>query len=120
MCSSDLGPFPDDSERVALLAKKIRQLDYVQSFQKSETALRLDGAVWSDYECMKELQQEAVLFNKLGKTQAFKEVSQAAQQIEKRLKNNLLVQNYHSSMEDVNDLLQYVTTEIESKVNEQL
>lgn len=110
----------DKTKRVDALVKLMRELDYVQAFQKAEVLLREDEAVWADYEKMKDLQQEAVLYNKLGKSQAFKESSQAAQRIEKSLKTKLLVQDYSARMEDVNDLLQYVTGEIERKVNEML
>ncbi|GAB2026794.1 YlbF family regulator [Lactovum odontotermitis] len=110
----------DRAERVDALVKLMRELDYVQAFQKAEVLLREDGAVWVDYEKMKDLQKEAVLYNKLGKSQAFKETSQAAQRIEKSLKTSLLVQDYSARMEDVNDLLQYVTREIERKVDARL
>ncbi|GAB2025298.1 RicAFT regulatory complex protein RicA family protein [Lactovum odontotermitis] len=113
-------PSNELSKLASSLTKLMRELDYVQAFQKAEVLLREDKALWADYEKMKDLQKEAVLYNKLGKSQAFKETAQTAQKIEKQLKNNLLVQDYSTRMEDVNDLLQYVTGEVERKVNELL
>ncbi|MDR0299757.1 MAG: YlbF family regulator [Streptococcaceae bacterium] len=102
------------------LSDLIGQLDYVQDFQKAELVLRADRKLWDDYKKMTELQQEAILFRQIGKAQAYKETSAEAQKIEKNLKLNLKVQDYLDKMEDVNDLLDYVTGEIEKKVNEKL
>lgn len=110
----------NQSEALRNLTCLIGKLDYVQNFKNAEAVLRSEESVWADYEQMKEFQKEAVLFKKLEKNQAFKESSHAAQLLEKGLKGNLLVQDYFSEMEDVNDLLQYVTGEIERKFNEGL
>ena len=52
--------------------------------------------------------------------QAFKETSNAAQRIHKSLKNDPLVEDYLLKMQPVDALLNHVTGEIESKVNEAL
>ncbi|MDR0297556.1 MAG: YlbF family regulator [Streptococcaceae bacterium] len=98
------------------LKEKIEALDYVQEFQVAEAKLRATPDVWADYEEMKRLQKEAVLFQQIGKEQAFRETSRAAQILEKKLKENVRVVDYAAKMVAVNDLLTYVTREIEEKV----
>ena len=108
------------SDSVQKLQKLICQLDYVQEFQKIEKNLLTDELIFRDYEKMKDLQKQAVLFKKIGKMQAFKESSQKAQKLEKKLKIDPLVAEYFQKMQDVSDLLQYLTDEIEQKFNEKL
>lgn len=104
-------------ETVEQLVKKIESLDYVQDFQKAESALRAESSLFEAQEEMKKLQKEAVLYQKIGKMEAYKATSQAAQKIEKQLKHHPLVENYVSKLENVNDLIQHITGEIEQKVN---
>ncbi|HEY0222441.1 YlbF family regulator [Lactovum miscens] len=102
------------------LSELISELDYVQEFKRSEELLRSDEKLWSDYQLMKKLQKDAILFKQIGKFQAFKETSFQAQRLEKTLKLNSEVQNYVNKMIDTDDLLTYVTGEIERKVNDGL
>ena len=105
---------------VDLLIEKLSQLDYVKAFQAVEMQLRADTSLWADYECMKALQKDAVLYQQIGKAQAYRETASQAQQLEKKLKQSPLVQDYFLKMQDVSDLLQYVTRELEERVNEGL
>ncbi|MFC4653165.1 YlbF family regulator [Lactococcus nasutitermitis] len=102
---------------VESLIAQLLSLDYVQKFQQSEGHLRAEAELFEKQSRMKELQKEAVLYRQIGKMEAFKASSHEAQKIEKELKNNALVEDYFLKMQDVNDLLQYVTGEIESRVN---
>ncbi len=102
---------------VDLLVKKIKNLDYVKEFQQAEEALMANQELFKSQDEMKNLQKEAVLYQKIGKIQAYKKTSQAAQMIEKRIKHHPLVENYATKLEDVNDLVQYITGELEEKVN---
>ena len=95
---------------VDLLVKKIKNLDYVKEFQQAEEALMENQELFKSQDEMKALQKEAVLYQKIGKIQAYKKTSQAAQMIEKRIK-------HATKLEDVNDLVQYITGELEEKVN---
>ncbi len=104
-------------EKVEQLISQIKALPYVQDFQKAERAMRDETVLFELQEEMKRLQKEAILYREIGKMQAFKETSQAAQKIEKSLKNDPLVERYFLKLQDVNDLVQYVTNEIERKVN---
>jgi Protein of unknown function (DUF964). len=65
-------------------------LDYVKSFQKAENALQEEKELFEQQSKMKELQKEAVLYQKIGKMQAFKETSNAAQRIHKVFKKRSL------------------------------
>lgn len=102
------------------LIAQILDLDYVKSFQKAETALQAEKGLFEQQKKMKELQKEAVLYQKIGKKQAFRETLSAAQNIHEALKNEPLVEDYLLKMQPVDALLQYVTGEIERKVNESL
>lgn len=104
-------------DKVVQLIAELNECSSVKKFQKAEQALQSEQELFAAQEKMKSLQKEAVLYQKIGKMQAFKETSRAAQQIELKLKNNLLVENYLVKLQDVNDLIQYVTKEIEQKVN---
>ena len=104
-------------ELVDLLVNKIENLDYVKEFQQAEQALMAKKDIFKAQEEMKNLQKEAVLYQKVGKIQAYKETSQAAQTIEKQIKHHPLVEDYATKLEDVNDLIQYITGELEEKVN---
>ena len=108
---------PYNASKEKLIAH-ILDLDYVKAFQKAEDALQKEKEVFEQQSKMKELQKEAVLYQKIGKIQAFKETSNAAQRIHKSLKNDPLVEDYLLKMQPVDALLNYVTGEIESKVNE--
>lgn len=104
-------------KKVAQLSQKLSQLDYVKEFRKVEAKLQADTALFEAQKNMKDLQKQAVLYQQIGKKQAFKETSQAAQKIEKSLKKDPLVEQYFVKLQDVNDLIQHVTHEIEYKVN---
>lgn len=104
-------------EVVEQLREKIGQLDYVKDFQKAEQNLKAQENLYKAQEEMKRLQKEALLYREIGKIQAYKETSQAAQKIEKQLKIDPVVEDYATKLADVNDLVQYVTGEIERKVN---
>lgn len=99
------------------LTQKISQLDYVRDFRVAENRLHLETTLWNDYEQMKALQKDAILYQQIGKIQAFQETSHRAQMIENHLKQNPLIEDYYIKMQDVNDLLQYITNSIETKVN---
>ena len=59
----------------------------------------------------------AFLYQYIDKIQAYKKSSKSAQVIEKRIKHHPLVDDYATKLEDVNDLVQYITGELEEKVN---
>lgn len=108
------------SEIVQQIQSLILELDYVQEFQALEKEIFEDNALLESYKKMKELQKEATLFKKMGKVNAFKETSQKARRIEDKLKENPKVGEYFQKMQDVSDLLQYLTHEIEERFNERL
>lgn len=111
---------PSYKQSLEALSGKMLELDYVKKFQKVEQELLEDAALFEQQEEMKKLQKDAILYKKIEKMQAFKESSHHAMKIEKSLKNNPLVMDYYSKMQDVNDLVQYVTGEIEQRVNAKL
>lgn len=102
------------------LTERILSLDYVQDFRQIEAEFLSNAEIHADYEQMITLQKNAVLYQKIGKNQAFKESSQAAQKLEKALKNNLLVEEYRTKMEAVSSLLEHLTGQIENEINDKL
>lgn len=116
--SSELTDIKQEYDRqVERLVHKIKMLDYVQDFQKAETYLMAEKELFETQEEMKQLQKEATLYQKIGKNQAYKETAQAAQKLEKKIKHHPIVEDYAMKLENVNDLVQYVTGQIEEKVN---
>ena len=116
--SSELTDIKQEYDRqVERLVHKIKMLDYVQDFQKAETHLMAEKELFETQEEMKQLQKEATLYQKIGKSQAYKETAQAAQKLEKKIKHHPIVEDYAMKLENVNDLVQYVTGQIEEKVN---
>jgi cell fate (sporulation/competence/biofilm development) regulator YmcA (YheA/YmcA/DUF963 family) len=111
-------------EKTQLALNKIKQeiqaFDYVQDFQKAEAKLKADNAIFEQQETMKALQKDAVLYQKIGKNEAYRGTMREAQRLEKTLKNDVAVQDYALKMEPVNGLLEHLTSEIERKVNEKL
>lgn len=104
-------------ELVRQLQEKIEHLEYVEDFKRVEQRLQEQAPLFEAQEEMKKLQKDAMLYREIGKMQAYKETSQAAQKIEKSLKMSPLVEEYFIKLQDVNDLVQYVTGEVERKVN---
>ena len=116
--SSELTDIKQEYDRqVERLVHKIKMLDYVQDFQKAETHLMAEKELFETQEEMKQLQKDATLYQKIGKNQAYKETAQAAQKLEKKIKPHPIVEDYAMKLENVNDLVQYVTGQIEEKVN---
>lgn len=116
--SSELTDIKQEYDRqVERLVHKIKMLDYVQDFQKAETHLMAEKELFETQEEMKQLQKDATLYQKIGKNQAYKETAQAAQKLEKKIKHHPIVEDYAMKLENVNDLVQYVTGQIEEKVN---
>ncbi len=104
-------------ESVEQLIRAISELDYVKKFKKTDAKLHENTQLFERQETMKAQQKEAILYQKIGKINAYKVTSQAAQKIEKSLKSDILVAQYFTALQDVNDLIQHVTSEIEQKVN---
>ena len=104
-------------ESVEQLIRAISELDYVKKFKKTDAKLHENTQLFERQQTMKTQQKEAILYQKIGKINAYKVTSQAAQKIEKSLKSDILVAQYFTALQDVNDLIQHVTSEIEQKVN---
>ena len=85
----------------------ILDLDYVKAFQKAENTLQEEKELFEQQSKMKELQKEAVLYQKIGKIQAFKETSNAAQKIHKSLKNDPLFKKLTSSLKEISKLFKF-------------
>ncbi len=102
------------------LASLLVQHPNVISYQALEKEVKSLPQLQEQTIKMKAYQQEAVLYQKLEKFQAYESSSEAAILLEAELNQNPLVQAYRVKLQDTSDLLQYVTKSIEDKINEEL
>lgn len=102
------------------LRNKVSDIDYVQEFQRLEALIKSDKEIWTQEEKMKDLQKEGILFQKIDKHQAYETTMGEARAIEEELNANPLIRQYRSKLEDVSDLLQYITGELEDRINNSL
>ncbi|GBG96599.1 YlbF family regulator [Lactococcus termiticola] len=107
-------------EKLEELKAMLLELDYVSDFKQAESRLKVEPGVFEAQQQMKELQKEAVLFQKIGKPEAYRQSMREAGRLEKILKNHLLVQDYAQKMAPVNSLLEHLTGEIERQVNQKV
>ncbi|MGT2933684.1 YlbF family regulator [Streptococcus catagoni] len=69
---------------------------------------------------MKKKQQDAVIFDKIEKSQASQIAMDASKKLEEELLDRPIIDDYRDKMQDASDLIQYVTKTIEEKINKEL
>ncbi|WEV60647.1 YlbF family regulator [Streptococcaceae bacterium ESL0729] len=102
------------------LKASLAELDYVRDFKELENKVKENPAIWQMEKEMKDLQKEAVLFKKIEKDKAYAETLKRATEIEEDLNHDLLIRQYRARLLDVSDLLDYISGELERKINEGL
>ncbi|MGT2930093.1 YlbF family regulator [Streptococcus dentasini] len=107
-------------EATKALQRLLAQHESVQAFHAVQNKVEQLPELRKQAHAMKAYQQEAVLFEKLEKRRAANQSGQTADQLEQELAQLPLVQDYREKMQDASDLLQYVTSSIEEKINEEL
>ncbi|WEV45156.1 YlbF family regulator [Streptococcaceae bacterium ESL0687] len=107
-------------EALKELQNSLAELDYVRDFKELEGKIKENPVIWQKEKEMKDLQKEAVLFKKIEKNRAYEETLQRATEIEEDLNKDLLIRQYRAKLLDVSDLLDYISGELERKINEGL
>lgn len=107
-------------QRLNELTGLLASHDSVIAFKKAEEKINEIPELKELSGEMKAYQQEAVLFEKIGKPQAQQATGKQADQIASELSDLPIVQDYRDKMQDASDLLQYVTQSIQEKLNEEL
>lgn len=102
------------------LVQAIQKHDSVQEFQKVEQKIKTFPELDSLVDDMKAYQQEAVLYHKIDKLVAEKVAGKQADQLQKDLSDLPIVKDYRNKMQDASDLVQYITKNLETKINEEL
>lgn len=107
-------------QAVDKLVQAIQKHDSVQEFQKVEQKIKTFPELDSLVDDMKAYQQEAVLYHKIDKLVAEKAAGKQADQLQKDLSDFPIVKDYRNKMQDASDLVQYITKNLETKINEEL
>lgn len=107
-------------QAVDKLVQAIQKHDSVQEFQKVEQKIKTFPELDSLVDDMKAYQQEAVLYHKIDKLVAEKAAGKQADQLQKDLSDLPIVKDYRNKMQDASDLVQYITKNLETKINEEL
>lgn len=105
---------------LACLLEAMNQHSSVIDFKKAEELIKSHPEFSQKAFEMKKNQQDAILYEKIDKSQAFQESIKNATFLENDLNNNLLIEDYRQKMQDASDLIQYVTNLIEETINEEL
>lgn len=110
----------DYNRSLAHLIVAIEHHSSVKAYKDSEKRLKdLSQLSRSSFE-MKKYQQDAVLFDKIGKARAASETSGLAKEIENQINEQPIVADFREKMQDASDLIQYVTKSIEEKINKEI
>ncbi|MCF0240173.1 MAG: YlbF family regulator [Streptococcus gallolyticus] len=105
---------------IKALQKAIENHESVVAFRDIEHEVKDNQVFARKVRRMKQHQQEAVLFDKIGKRTAAKLALGKADMIEEELLSVPIIQEYRARMQDASDLMQYVTGVLEDKINEEL
>lgn len=108
------------NQAVDKLLQAIQKHDSVREFQKAEEKIKTFSALDSLVDDIKAYQQAAVLYHKIDKFVAEKTAGKQADRLQKKLSALPIVQDYRDKMQDASDLLQYITDNLETKINEEL
>lgn len=107
-------------QAVGKLVQAIQKHDSVQAFQKAEQKIKTFPELENLVADMKAYQQDAVLYHKIDKLVAEEKAGQQADQLQKELSDLPIVKDYRDKMQDSSDLIQYITKNLETKINEEL
>ena len=105
-------------QAVDKLVQAIQKHDSVQEFQKVEQKIKTFPELDSLVDDMKAYQQE--LYHKIDKLVAEEAAGKQADQLQKDLSDLPIVKDYRNKMQDASDLVQYITKNLETKINEEL
>ncbi|MFD0049393.1 RicAFT regulatory complex protein RicA family protein [Actinomycetes bacterium NPDC127524] len=108
----------DILQRAADLAQMISETEEVDFFKRAEAQINENQKVREMIASIKSLQKQAVNFQHYGKEQAYRQVQDKIDALEKELDELPIVQEFKQSQVDVNDLLQMVASQVSNTVTD--
>jgi len=107
-------------EKANELAKMLADTDEVAFFKKAEEQINKNEKVQNLIKQIKLLQKESVNLQHYQKFEALRENENKIDRLMDELDNIPLVKEFKQSQKEVNDLLQYISTSISSRVTEEI
>ncbi len=102
------------------LARMIAETEEVKFFQQAEAQMNDNEKINQLLSMMKDLQKQAVNFEHYGKKEALEKTEKTLAKIQAELDEMPIVQDFKQSQEEVNDLMQMVTTVISNTVTDEI
>jgi cell fate (sporulation/competence/biofilm development) regulator YmcA (YheA/YmcA/DUF963 family) len=106
--------------RAKELAKMIAETEEVDFFKRAEAQINQNETVRKTIDQIKSLQKHAVNLQHYGKTEALKKVEAQIEELQDKLDEIPVVQEFQSSQTHVNDLLQLVASTISNTVTDEI
>ncbi len=102
------------------LAKMIAATEEVKFFQQAESQMNDNPKITQLLGMMKDLQKQAVNFEHYGKKEALEKTENTLAKMQAELDEMPIVQDFKQSQEEVNELMQMVTTVISNTVTDEI
>lgn len=102
------------------LAQAIAETDEVDFFKRAESAINQNEKVKKNMKLIKSYQKQAVNFQHYGKHEALKQVEEKIDNLMKELEEIPVVSEFKESQQEVNDLLQLVSSTISNAVTDEI
>ncbi|GFH40360.1 YlbF family regulator [Lactococcus insecticola] len=115
-------PSPENQYEAAVsaLKAKLAQHPDIIKFQKAERRLKAAKTLYDLETEMKDLSQDATLYKKINKKNAYKATMARAKEIELTLNEEPLIIDYRRRLVAANAVLQHVLENLETQINEEL
>ncbi|WP_223700132.1 RicAFT regulatory complex protein RicA family protein [Sutcliffiella deserti] len=110
----------DILERAKELAQMISQTEEVDFFKRAEAQINENQKIKEMVASVKSLQKQAVNFQHYGKHEALKKTEQKLDNLLQELDEIPIVQEFKTSQQSVNELLQIVSSAITNKVTDEI
>lgn len=111
---------PQVIKALEALVNCLSQNEVVLHYQKLDRQVQKNQEIKDLEEKIKYYQKETVNFAHYGKMNAAKEAKEKADALTNQFNEHPLVVSYRKALYETNDLLQYVTGEIEVAINEEV
>lgn len=107
-------------EKAYEIANMIANTEQVDFFKRAEAQINENQKVRESISSLKSLQKQAVNFQQYGKERALNIIEEKIANIEKEIDAVPIVQEFKQSQEEVNELLQLVSTTIANGVTNEV
>ncbi len=103
-------------KRAEELAAMIAATEEVEFFKKAEAQIHENKRVRELIASLKSLQKQSINFEHYGKERAYQQIQDRITSVENEINDIPVVQEFKQSQEEVNELLQMVSSAISNKV----